>query len=85
MKFCGHEGLWTSTANSFEDKQDDGKLIATQMKNVEAKYHEDAKSLSKIQMGVSRAYLTKNSTYEIVKEAWEFQKPRFTMTKKYAP
>ena len=51
------EGLWTNFANGFEDPENDGDLTAAEMKNLEAKYHQDAKVLSKIQMGVSRANL----------------------------
>ena len=49
------EGLWTIVANDFEEPQNDGDFTATEMKNFEAKYRQDAKALSKIQMGVSRA------------------------------
>nr|XP_025884771.1 uncharacterized protein LOC112940700 [Solanum lycopersicum] len=51
------EGLWTIVANDFEEPQNDGDFTATEMKNFEAKYRQDAKALSKIQMGVSRAYI----------------------------
>ena len=42
------------------------------MKNLEAKYRQDAKALSKIQKGVSRAYSEKIATCETTKEAWDF-------------
>ena len=51
------EGLWTIVANAFEELENDGNLTAAEMKNLEAKYHQDAKVLSKIQMRVSRANL----------------------------
>ena len=54
------EGLWTIVANGFEEPENDGDIKAAKMKNLEAKYHQDAKALSKIQMGVSRAYFAKN-------------------------
>lgn len=41
------------------------------MKNLEAKYRQDAKPLRKIQMGVSRAYFAKIATCETAKEAWD--------------
>ena len=37
------------------------------MINLESKYHQDAKALSKIQMGVSRAYFANNATCETAK------------------
>ena len=49
------EGLWTIVANAFEELENDGNLTAAEMKNLEAKYRQDAKALSKIQMGVLRA------------------------------
>ena len=49
------EGLWTHFANGFEDLDNDGDITPAEMKTVEAKYHQDAKALSEIQMGVSRA------------------------------
>ena len=42
-------GLWTIVANGFEDPENDGDLTAAEMKNLEAKYRQDAKVLSKIQ------------------------------------
>ena len=47
------EGLWTNFANGFEELDNDGDLTPAEMKNLEAKYRQDAKALSKIQMGVS--------------------------------
>ena len=41
------EGLWTIVANGFEEPENDGNLTAAEMKNLEAKYHQDAKVLSK--------------------------------------
>ncbi|KAH0729539.1 hypothetical protein KY285_000654 [Solanum tuberosum] len=41
------------------------------MKNLEAKYRQDAKALSKIQMGVSRAYFATIVTCETAKQAWK--------------
>ena len=55
------EGLWTIVTNGFEEPENDGDLTAAKMKNLEAKYRQDAKALSKIQMGVSRAYFAKKS------------------------
>ena len=49
------EGLWTNFSNDFEELDNDGDLTPAEIKNLEAKYHQDAKALSKIQMGVSRA------------------------------
>ena len=66
------EGLWTIVANGFKETENDGDLIAVEMKNLEAKYRQDAKALSKIQMGVSRAYFAKIATCENAKEAWDF-------------
>ncbi|XP_015160208.1 uncharacterized protein [Solanum tuberosum] len=57
--------------NGFEEPENDGKLTAAEMKNLEAKYSQDAKALSKIQMGVSRAYFAKIATCETIKQAWE--------------
>ena len=50
--------------NGFEEQYNDGDLTAAEMKNLEAKYHQDAKALIKIQMGVSRAYFAKIATCE---------------------
>ena len=41
------------------------------MKNLEAKYHQDEKALSKIQMVDSRTYCTKIATCETANEAWD--------------
>ena len=49
------EGLWTNFSYGLEELDNDGDLTPTEMKNLEAKYRQDAKALSKIQMGVSRA------------------------------
>ena len=65
-------GLWTIVANGFEEPENDGDFTAAEMKNLEAKYRQDAKALSKIQMGVSRAYFAKIATCEIAMEAWDF-------------
>ncbi|KAH0730459.1 hypothetical protein KY290_001474 [Solanum tuberosum] len=46
-----------------EEPENDGELTTTEMKNLEAKYRQDAKALSKIEMGVSRAYFAKNNCY----------------------
>ena len=53
------EGLWTIVANGFEEPENDSDLKTAEMKNLEAKYRRNAKALSKIQMGVSRAYFAK--------------------------
>ena len=53
------EGLWTIVANGFEEPDNDGDFTASKMKYLEAKYCQNAKALSKIQMGVSRAYFAK--------------------------
>ena len=63
------EGLWTIVTNGFEEPENDGDLTSTKMKNFEAKYRQDAKALSKIQMGVSRAYFAKIATCVTAKEA----------------
>ena len=47
-------------------------LTLVEMKNLEAKYRRNAKALSKIQMGVSRAYFAKIATCETAKKAWDF-------------
>ena len=78
------KGLWTIVANGFEDPENDGDLTAAEMKNLEAKYRQDAKALSKIQIGVSRAYFAKISTFETAKEAWYFLETKFMVTKRYA-
>ena len=44
------EDLWTIIANDFEEPDNDGDLTTVEMKNLEAKYRQDAKDLSKIQM-----------------------------------
>ena len=51
------DGLWTIVVNGFEEPGNDGDLTASKMKFVEAKYCQNAKALSKIQMRVSRANL----------------------------
>ena len=61
--------MWTIVANGFEEPDNDGDLTTAEMKNLEAKYRQDAKALSKIQMGVSRAYFAKITTCETAKEA----------------
>ncbi|MCD7454826.1 hypothetical protein HAX54_026169 [Datura stramonium] len=53
------EGLWTIVANSYEEPEDNGELSEAEMKNLEAKYRQDAKALSKIQMGFSTVYFEK--------------------------
>ena len=63
------EGLWTIVADVFEEQENDGDLTAAEMKNIEAKCRQDAKVLSKIQMGVSRAYFAKIATCVTAKEA----------------
>ena len=52
-------GLWIIVANGFQEPDNDDERTITEKKNLEAKYCQDAKSLSKIQMGVSRAYYAK--------------------------
>ena len=44
------ESLWTIVANGFEEPKKDGDVTEAEMKNIEAKYRQDAKALSKIQM-----------------------------------
>ena len=39
------EGLWTIVANGFEEPENDDDLTAAEMKNLEAKYRQDAKAL----------------------------------------
>ncbi|KAH0675393.1 hypothetical protein KY285_023194 [Solanum tuberosum] len=65
------EGLWTIVVNGYEEPENDGELSVAEMKNLEAKYRQDVKVLSKIQTGVSRAYFAKITTCETVKQAWE--------------
>ncbi|XP_060179238.1 uncharacterized protein LOC132609336 [Lycium barbarum] len=65
------EDLWTIVENGYEEPEDDGELSVAEMKNLEAKRRQDAKALSKIQMGVSRAFFTKIATCETAKQAWE--------------
>ena len=43
------EGLWTIVAYGFEEKENEGDLTVAEMKNLEAKYRQDAKALSKNQ------------------------------------
>ena len=43
-----------------------------EMKNLKAKYRQDAKALIKIQMGVWREYFAKIATCETAKEDWDF-------------
>ncbi|XP_049411903.1 uncharacterized protein LOC125874867 [Solanum stenotomum] len=50
------EVLWTNVVNGYEELENDGELSVAEMKNLEAMYRQDAKALSKIQMGVSKAY-----------------------------
>jgi len=57
------EGLWTIVANGFEEPENDSELTSAEMKNLEAKYRQDAKALSKVEMGVSRAYFAKTNCY----------------------
>ena len=78
------EGLQTIVANGFEEPENDGDLTAAEMKNLEAKYRQDAKALSKIQMGVSRAYFAKIATCKTGKEAWISGKLRCMVMKRYA-
>ena len=66
------EGLSTIVANGFEEPKKDGDVTEAEMKNLEAKYRQDAKALRKIQIGVSRSYFAKNATWETAKEAWDF-------------
>ena len=63
--------MWTIVANGFEETDKDGDLIEAEMKNLEAKYHQDAKVLIKIQMGVSKIYFEKIATCETAKEAYD--------------
>ena len=70
------EGLWTIVANGFEELDNDGDLTAAKMKNLEAKYRQDAKALSKIQMGVARTNFAKIATCETAKEDWDSLKTK---------
>ena len=79
-----YEGLWTIVANGFEEPENDDDLTAAEMKNLEAKYRQDAKSLRKIQMGVSRAYFAKIATCETAKKLGILLKLRRMVTKTYA-
>ena len=49
------EGLWTIIANGIEEPGNNGEITTTELKNLEAKCRQDAKALSKIQIGFSRA------------------------------
>ncbi|XP_049375587.1 uncharacterized protein LOC125840652 [Solanum verrucosum] len=53
------------------------------MKNLEAKYRQDAKVLRKFQMGVSRSYFAKIATCETAKEAWESLETKVYGDEKY--
>jgi len=37
------EGLWTIVVNGYEESENDGELSVAEMKNLEAKYRQDAK------------------------------------------
>ena len=76
------EGLWTIVANDLEEPDNDGDLIAAEMKNLEAKYRQYAKALSKIQMGVSRAYFA--TLVRLQRKLGIFWKLRCMVTKMYA-
>lgn len=54
------EGLWTIMVNGYEDLENDGKLSVVELTNLEDKYCQDAKALSKIQTGISKAYFEKS-------------------------
>ena len=38
------EGLWTIVANGFEEPENDGDLTVAEMKNLKARYCQDAKA-----------------------------------------
>ena len=74
--------LWTIVANGFEEPDNDGDLTAADMKNLEAKYRQDAKALSKIQMGVSRANFEKLLLVRLQRNLGIFWKLRCMVTKR---
>jgi len=37
------EGLWTIVVHGYEEPENDGELSVAEMKNLEAKYRQDAK------------------------------------------
>ncbi|XP_069148339.1 uncharacterized protein [Solanum lycopersicum] len=76
------EDLWTIIANGFEEQENDGDLTTAEMKNLEAKYRQDAKSVRKIQMEVSRAYFAKIATCETAKKLGILLKLRRMVTKR---
>ena len=78
------EGLWTNFANGFQELDNDGDLTAAEMKNLEAKYRQDAKALSKIQMGVSRAYFEKLLLVRLQRKHGILWKLRCMVMKRYA-
>ena len=63
--------MWTIVENFIEEPDNDGHITTEEMKYLEVKHCQEAKALSKIQMGVPRAYFEKIGTCETSKEAWD--------------
>ena len=78
------EGLWTIVANDFEEPDNDGDLIAAEMKNLEAKYRQDAKALSKNQWESQEHILQKLLLVRLQRKLGIFWKLRCMVTKRYA-
>ena len=76
------EDLWTIVANGFEEPENDGDLTAAEMKDLEAKYRQDAKA-SKSKWESQEHILQKLLLVRLQRKLGIFWKLRCMVTKRY--
>lgn len=71
------EGLWNIVEKGFTEPEDETNLPEQELKKIETSRRQDAKALSKLQMGVTKPIFTRISTASTAKEAWDILEGEF--------
>ncbi|WOH12088.1 hypothetical protein DCAR_0831587 [Daucus carota subsp. sativus] len=71
------EGLWNIVEKGFAEPEDEADLSEAELKKLESSRCQDARALSKLQMGVTKPIFTRISTASTAKEAWEILEGEF--------
>ena len=71
------EGLWNIVEKGFAEPEDEADLSEEELKKLESSRRQDARALSKLQMGVTKPIFTRISTASTAKEAWEILEGEF--------
>ncbi|XP_074363233.1 uncharacterized protein LOC141703691, partial [Apium graveolens] len=71
------EGLWNIVEKGFVEPDDESDLSEAKLKKIETSRRQDARALSKLQIGVTKPIFTRISRASTTKEAWEILEGEF--------